>query len=595
MDWDLTSYFSTFDGPDYRQFRDNLSRDLDRLGHPLDAKKPTADDLVDRLIAFEDATTRFSHLASYLSCLTSADSANEAYAAQEAALARLRADLDKGANLILENLGSIDPATLEKLTNDNRLEGAIYAIGRLHDEAGFRMAPPEEDLAADLGVDGFDAWGRLYDNLAGNLEFEMTYPDGSRATLPMSQRRSLLGDPDRRIRKAAFDGGNRAWQSVARVTAAALNSLAGTRQVLRSRRGQDHFLTPALFGARIGQPCLEALFAALREKRQMARDMLLFRASVMGRDRAAWYDLEAPVTPEGEESAIDWSTACGWIQDAFDRAYPALGAFFSSVLEKQWIDWTPRPGKRPGGFCTTSLFSRESRIFMTFNGTVNDVMTLAHEIGHAFHSHLLRDRRGLVGSYPMPLAETASTFAEQILIDGILNDPESPAARRRCLLDSQIRHAVTFLLDIPIRFAFESRFHEERMKGEIGVSQLNELMSETQRDWLGEALEPGGEDPLFWASKLHFFITGLSFYNFPYTFGFLLSRKLYGRFLERGQTFLPEYEAFLHRTSVSDADELIRETFDEDPAQPAFWVSAIDSLREPYLRFRRGFESEDHA
>lgn len=592
MDWDLTSYFPAFDGPDYRQFCDRLGRDLKQLGLPLDGTTAEADALVDRLIAFEDATTRFSHLASYLGCLTSADSANEAYAAEEAALAQLRAGLDKGANLILENLTSIDPGALEKLKDDVRLEGASYAVERLHREAGFRMAPAEEDLAADLGVDGFDAWGRLYDNLAGNLEFEMVYPDASHATLPMSQRRSLLGDPDRRVRKAAFDGGNRSWQSVARVAAAALNSLAGTRQVLRSRRGQDHFLTPALFGARIGQPCLEALFEALRNKRQTAREMLLFRASAMGRDQVAWYDLEAPITSDGDEPAISWPTACVWVQDAFDRAYPALGAFFRSVLEKRWIDWTPRSGKRPGGFCTTSQYSGESRIFMTYNGTVNDVMTLAHEVGHAFHSHLLRDRRGLVGSFPMPLAETASTFAEQILIDGILRDPGTPEERKRRLLDSQVRHAVTFLLDIPIRFSFESRFHEERLKGELGVSRLGELMSATQREWLGDALEPGGEDPLFWASKLHFYITGLSFYNFPYTFGFLLSRKLYGRFMERGEAFLPEYEAFLHRTTVFDADELIRAVLDEDPAQPAFWVSAIDSLQGPYETFRRGLEQE---
>jgi oligoendopeptidase F len=188
----------------------------------------------------------------------------------------------------------------------------------------------------------------------------------------------------------------------------------------------------------------------------------------------------------------------------------------------------------------------------------------------------------------MPLAETASTFAEQILIDGILRDPASPAERKRRLLDSQVRHAVTFLLDIPIRFEFEARFHEERMKGEVGVSRLNELMAETQRDWLGDVLEAGGEDPLFWASKLHFYITGLSFYNFPYTFGFLLSRKLFARLMEEGSAFIDEYEAFLNKTTVHDADDLIREVLGEDPSEPSFWASAIDTLQEPYEALKQG-------
>jgi len=588
MDWDLTSYFPTFDGPDYRQFRDRLRDDLGRLQQPLDEAMLPADALAERLVDFEAASVRFSHLASYLGCLTAADSANEAYAKEEAALAQDRAGLTKGVNLILESLASVDRSGLEKLKRDSRLEGAAYALERFYHEAGLRMPPAEEALAADLAVDGFDAWGRLYDNLAGNLEFEMVDPEGKRTTRSISQRRSLLGHPDRRVRKAAFEGGNRSWQNVARVTGAALNSLAGTRQVLRSRRGQEHFLQPALFDARLDRPCLDALLEALRGQRESAREMLRFRASEIGLKQVAWYDLEAPISGSSEdEAAISWPTACAWVQGAFDRAYPALGAFFRSVVEQRWIDWSPRPGKRPGGFCTSSPFSRESRIFMTYDQTVNDVMTLAHEVGHAFHSHLLSERRGLVSNYPMPLAETASTFAEQILIDGIINDPESPVGRRRRLLDSQVRHAVTFMLDIPIRFEFECRFHEERLKGEIGVSRLNELMVDTQREWLGDTLEAGGEDPLFWASKLHFYITGLSFYNFPYTFGFLLSRRLYGRFRQEGTGFLPEYEAFLKMTSVRDADDLIRDVLDEDPADPAFWNSAIDTLREPFAALRQ--------
>ena len=591
MDWDLTSYFHAFDGPDYRQFRDQLNHDLRALLQPpvlaSAASEPEPKSLVAILLAFEDASVRLSHLASYLSCLTAADSASEAYASEEAALAETRAARDNVLNLILGRLKALDSSALDGLTQDPRLAGAGYALQRLHQAAGQRMTETEEALAADLGVDGFEAWGRLYDNLAGNLEFEMVQPDGSYSLLPMSQCRSLLGHPDRRIRQAAFEGANQAWDRVARVAASALNSLAGTRQTLRKRRKQEHFLEPALFDARIRPSCLEGLVKALERQKESARQMLRFRAGLMGLDKIAWFDLEAPVpSTGGEQSGLSWQAACACVQRAFDRSYPELGRFFRAVVEKRWIDWQPRRGKRPGGFCTSSSLSGESRIFMTYNQTVNDVMTLAHEAGHAFHSHLLAEKRGLIRSYPMTLAETASTFAEQILIEGILSDPEAPAGQKRQLLDSQVRHAVTFLLDIPIRYQFEHRFHQERQNGEVGVGRLKALMADTQREWLGDILQSGGEDPLFWASKLHFYITGLSFYNFPYTFGFLLSRKLFTRFKTEGSSFLPHYEAFLRQTTVQDADTLIRDVLGEDPSDPAFWVAAIDSLAEPFTQLR---------
>jgi oligoendopeptidase F len=283
---------------------------------------------------------------------------------------------------------------------------------------------------------------------------------------------------------------------MARGTAAAVNSLAGTRNTLLRRRGQKHFIEPVIFDARIGRPCLDALFEALGQRQEVGREVLRFKAAQMGRSQIAWFDLEAPTqTGINGEAPIDWSEACQLVQEAFDRSYPELGSFFRDVVAKRWIDWSLRRGKLPGGFCTTSSLSGESRIFMTYNGTINDVMTLAHEAGHAFHGHLLADRRGLVRSYPMTLAETASTFAEQLLAEGIIGDPNRPPAHKKRLLDSQVRHAVTFLLDIPIRYQFERRFNEERQAGEVSVSRLKELMSETQREWLGDVLESDGEDP----------------------------------------------------------------------------------------------------
>jgi oligoendopeptidase F len=227
------------------------------------------------------------------------------------------------------------------------------------------------------------------------------------------------------------------------------------------------------------------------------------------------------------------------------------------------------------------MLNKESRIFMTYNQALGDVLTLAHESGHAYHGALMRDVRPYGRGYPMTLAETASTFGEQVLMNGILDDPSTSDAQKALILDIEIGHGAIYLLDIPVRYEFEKKFYEERAGGPLKVSRFKELMVETQRRVLGDILETGGEDPFFWASKLHFYITGLTFYNFPYTFGYLLSRALYALFIEQGPTFLAKYEEFLRLAGSDTAENVVKRTLGEDIEGPAFWKSAIKSLKRP--------------
>ena len=264
------------------------------------------------------------------------------------------------------------------------------------------------------------------------------------------------------------------------------------------------------------------------------------------------------------------------VGESFARAYPALGDFFQrQVIAKNWVDWEPRAGKRPGGFCTSSMLSKESRIFMTYNESLGDVLTLAHESGHAYHGSMMRDVRPYARGYPMTLAETASTFGEQVLMNGLLDDPAVSDAQKAMILDVEIGHGAIYLLDIPVRYEFEKAFYEERQNGPLSVSRLKELMIETQRRVLGDVLEPGGEDPYFWASKLHFYITGLTFYNFPYTFGYLLSRGLYAMFKKEGAEFSAKYEEFLRLAGSDTAENVVKRTVGQDIESADFWTEAI--------------------
>ena len=133
----------------------------------------------------------------------------------------------------------------------------------------------------------------------------------------------------------------------------------------------------------------------------------------------------------------------------------------------------------------------------------------------------------------------------------------------------------------PCGYQFEKKLYEERADGELTVSRLKELMVETQREIFGDALAQGGEDPYFWASKLHFYITGVTFYNFPYTFGFLLSRGLYSMFKQEGPDFLPRYEEFLRLTGSDTAEGVARRALGRDLEDTQFWIEAIQTLEAP--------------
>jgi oligoendopeptidase F len=590
MTWDLSSYFSEFNGPEMLQFKEGIRNDISSLSQVagrlpvLNAESMSAWE--DVLLRNEDLSRRMSHLSSYVGCLASSDAYNEAYLKEEAELTRTRAELAKVRIELLRAFKGSSTEAFAELTAQPSLAGAENYLSRLREEAGRAMPTEKEVLATDLGVDGIQAWGRLYETVSSKLEFDMVFPDGRLERLPMSQRRSLLDSPDRRVRKAAFDGGNAAWQSIEDTAASALNAIAGIRLTLNRHRGVDHFLDIALFQAAITRKTLDAMFEALFANIEIPRRILKLKAQLMGEQGVAWFDLGAPLDIPDQEK-LSWDKARTIVGTSFGQAYPALGSFFAQqIIAKNWVDWEPRSGKRPGGFCTSSMLNQESRIFMTYNESLGDVLTLAHESGHAYHGFLMRDVRPYARGYPMTLAETASTFGEQVLMNGILDDPTVSDNEKALILDVELGHGAIYLLDIPVRYEFERAFYKERTSGPLNLSRLKELMMDTQRRVLGNVLEPGGEDPYFWASKLHFYITGLTFYNFPYTFGYLLSRGLYGMFKKDGARFLPKYEEFLRLAGSDTAENVVKRTVGKNIEETEFWVQAIRSLEEPLNRLQ---------
>lgn len=595
MDWDLNTYFTEFNGPDYQAHKSSLLTKIDALVESIlsTAMEWTGHEPWIRIIEdYEQVRSLHSHLGSYLSCLTAADSANDEYLREEAAFSELGARMSKLSDSLIRSIGQLKDEHFNELLDSPALEDAAYMLQEYRRQSSQQMPSDLEALAADLGVNGLSAWSRLYFTTMGTLSFCYTDPVEGDKTVPMAQLNSLLSNASRDRRIAAAAGAARTFEQHRQTYASAINAISGTRLTLNKRRGIKEFLVPSLNQSRISRESLDALTQAIEEHVHFGREVFAYRNQQLGITDPGYVDLRAPL-PIGSGEGQEWDEGVHMISRAFNGIYPALGAFFDEIVGKNWIDHSPRANKRPGGFCTGSLTTRESRIFMTYKDTLNDVMTLAHEVGHAWHSRLLKDARVLASRYPMTIAESASTFAERVLTEGILEDPSSDQETKLILLDAEVEHMLAFLLDLPVRFHFEKAVYEKRQQTTLSSGDLCELMKSTQRKVFGDSLSEGREDPWFWASKLHFYIEGVQFYNYPYTFGYLLSTAYFANLRDDKPGAIETYETFLRYSGRMSCEDLVMMTLKQDIRDPEFWSALIGQLARPFELYKRLLESHN--
>lgn len=268
----------------------------------------------------------------------------------------------------------------------------------------------------------------------------------------------------------------------------------------------------------------------------------------------------------------------------FRKFSPKLADFAEHAFDNDWIEVEDRAAKRPGGFCVSFPESKESRIFMTYSGTPSNVSTLAHELGHAYHSFLLDDQPFFNQNYAMNVAETASTFAEVIVSDAQVK-AASDEDEKLALLEAKIQNSVAFFMNIHARFLFETRFYEKRKEGLVNAEELSALMEEAQKEAFCGVLSE--YHPHFWASKLHFYITDVPFYNFPYTVGYMFSTGLYRLALQEGPSFADKYDSLLRDTGVMTLEELVMRHLGVDLTKPDFWQGAVDLIVEDINEFLR--------
>ncbi|ESA34734.1 peptidase m3 [Leptolyngbya sp. Heron Island J] len=464
----------------------------------------------------------------------------------------------------------VDPVLMEMaflLTHQRKLRDQLLSVA-------------EENLITGLAVNGLHTWGNLYTELAGTLKCTV-----NGETIGLAKAANLLGSPQRETRMAAWQAIRNAWIGHQETAATILNAINGWRLEETQKRAtvrELHYLERSCHQNRIKRPTLDALMETTYQQRQIGQRALKAMAQMLTIPQMAPWDLQAPAPAAEETPEISFASAIELIAEAFRQLTPAMGDFAVMMAEKGWIDGKPTPNRATGAYCTRFAEPREPRIFMSYEGTMSNVITLAHELGHAWHNWVMRDMPLMRTYYSMTLAETASIFAETLVRDALLQQAKTSAQKLE-ILWQDAQSAAVFLLNIPARFEFEKRLVEARKQGVAIAPKLKTMMADSWQLWYEDSLSE--YDDMFWATKLHFSISQLGFYNYPYLFGYLFSLGIYAQQKHYGANFNELYTNILRDTGSMTAEELVTHHLQQDISHPQFWEASLKIVEQSVAQF----------
>jgi oligoendopeptidase F len=583
LTWDLDIFFrGGSSSKEFLIFLDEINeevKELDRLVSNINPKGNDEISLIEAFDLYKNTNMKSTQASAFIGCL-------EAQNAQDKKAGQLRikqmkivASLKMVLSRLDEKLIQLDDAVFKKILEKEPLNELKFVLNERREKAKEKLSVKEESLITQLAMDGFEGWSQMYDTIVGSMT--ITYKGEK---LSVGQAANKFSDPDEGARKELFTAWEQAWEEKSDLFARTLNHLAGFRLSVNEKRGWDDILKEPLEIGRMKKETLESMWNVIADHKEPLVRFLKRKAELLDLDKLSWADLDAPLAVTAQSKVMDYQEGADFIIQQFSKFGSQLASFTQKAFEDSWIEAEDRPGKRPGGFCTGFPLNKQSRIFMTYSGTPSNVSTLAHELGHAFHSYAMRDIHPLNRSYAMNVAETASTFAEMIVADAAVKEAASEE-EKLVLLEDKIQRSVALLMNIHARYLFETRFYDERKQGYVSAERLNELMVDAQKEAYGDALSD--YNPTFWASKLHFYITGVPFYNFPYTFGYLFSLGIYANALKEPAGFEEKYIALLKDTGSMKVEDLAEKHLGVDLETRDFWEEAVNACMEDVEEFMR--------
>ena len=574
--WDLTVFYKDFDDPEFKNDLARLPKEIDAFTAAIAAP---AEDEVRKLVSLvhqeEALSCLFERLSMMIELNFAVDANNKAANAALAPLMRANMDSSLAANAFSRYLASLE--NLDAIIDaDDELKARAFALREAAENAKHQLPEALEKPVLKMQLSGGEAFSHLRDKLDATLLVDY---DGKQ--IPLSAVRALAYDGDADTRRRAYEAELASYKKIELPMSFCLNNIKAEGETMAALKGYKGVLDMALAHSRMDEKTLEAMWTAIREALPEVREYFKAKGRLLGHENGLpFYDLFAPVGQSTRTYTVEEARAL--LLDLFGKFCPEMGEMMRTAFDEGWIDMFPREGKSGGAFCSGYYAKNISRVMTNFAGSASDVSTLAHELGHAFNNRMLHHKPIMMTETPMPLAETASTFNETLLISQLLKTatPEEELT----LLDSCLTEQTQTMVDIYSRFLFEQKVVAAQADHALDVDELKETMLWAQEQSYGDGLDPEYRHPYMWACKSHYYSTGVHFYNFPYAFGGLFARGLYARYEKEGEAFVPVYCDLLSRFG-SDTIANVTASVGIDVTTPDFWREAVESVLVQVRRF----------
>ena len=569
-EWSLKEIYPSFESEEFQ-------RDFERFSNFREVfngltLEDNLESIKAAIAALEEFSVLSSRLGNYINLTLTANTTDETANKYRTLFGNAYAALNSAYTKVYKFIGSVEI----DITADENLKDYEFYFAEAKQQYKHLLSDELEDVIAKFSISGGDGWEQLFEAMTSGVEGEFK---GEKVTL--SEIRNMAYDADAAVRKEAYETELKMYDTIKEPIAFALNNIKQQVLTETSLRGFESPLAQTLEASRMSRQTLDALLEAIREYLPQFRAYLKHKASLLGHENGLpFYDLFAPIGESSRRFTIEESKE--FLLENFKGFSDDLAQMTKEAYENNYIDFLPRKGKVGGAFCSNLPFIKQSRILTNFSGSLSDVVTIAHELGHAYHGLHIENHRVLNQEYSMPVAETASTFNENIVMNTVIS--EASDAEKVALLESQLQDTTQIIVDIYSRYLFESSVFENREKSFMFSKDLEQLMLDAQKEAYGDGLDPDAMHPYMWACKPHYYSSGLSFYNFPYAFGGLFSKGLYAIYQEQPEGFVEKYQELLRATTVTSAEDTAK-VLGVDVTDSAFWKKALAQVADNIEQF----------
>ena len=583
LNWSLKELYTSFNSEEFLEDMECLTEVIDEINKwteiivkDTDCAKVKLEGYVERFSVLADLITKIgSFIELSISVNTKDDEALKYSDILEKKLTKI-VEAETKLNKWISSIENID----EVIKDSILLKDHEFILKEVVEKSKYLLTDREEAIIANMQNTGSNAWGKLKDNLISTHKVEIN-EDGKIKEYPLTVVLNMAYDKDEKVRKRAYEAEIASYTKIEEGVAAALNGIKGEVLTICEFRGYKSPLEQTLINSRMDEESLNVMLEAMKESMPKFREYLKRKAEILGhKNGLPFYDMYAPIVESDME--FDYEKGKKFVVDKFRTFSDNLANFAQKAMNNNWIDVMPQEGKVGGAFCAGIHYLGESRILLNYGNSFSDVVTMAHELGHGFHGECLKDESVLNTEYPMPIAETASTFCETIVKKAAIKEADKITAL--AILESEISDCNQVIVDIYSRFLFEKSLFEARKESALTVDQIKKLMLDAQREAYGDGLDPEYLHPYMWTWKPHYYYANSNFYNFPYAFGLLFAKGLYAEYLKKGSEFSSEYENLLSITGKHNIADITKEV-GIDIHNKEFWKSSLRTIEEDIDKF----------